>query len=128
MRPARPFRRLILTLVILAAPVRAARAADFAVDTTDDTVDVTPGDGVCADAGSHCSLRAAVMEANALGDPRSIALAAATYTFTIPPAAPQQFEPVDADAGDLDVTGDITITGATRDTTIIDANHLSRLF
>lgn len=119
----------ILALVLLIASAAAAHAADFTVDTTADTVDVTPGDGVCADAGSHCSLRAAVMEANALGDARSIALAAATYTFTIPPAAPQTtFEPVDADAGDLDVTADITITGATRDTTIIDANHLSRLF
>ncbi len=38
----------------------------FAVDTADDTVDVTPGDGLCADANGDCSLRAAVMEANEL--------------------------------------------------------------
>ncbi|HEY2387720.1 MAG TPA: right-handed parallel beta-helix repeat-containing protein [Candidatus Binatia bacterium] len=131
MRPGHRSRPIlaILALVLLIAAAEPVAAADFTVDTTADTVDVTPGDGVCADAASHCSLRAAVMEANALGDPRSIALAAATYTFTIPPAAPQPtFEPVDADAGDLDVTGDITITGAARDTTIIDANHLSRHF
>ncbi len=118
----------ILALALLGAWTAPAHAADFTVDTTDDTVDVAAGDGVCADAGAHCSLRAAVMEANALGDARSIALGAATYTLTIPPAPPQMFEPVDADAGDLDVTADITITGASRDTTIIDGNHLARLF
>ena len=39
----------------------------FAVDVTTDTPDANPGDGVCADAGGNCSLRAAVMEANAFG-------------------------------------------------------------
>src|SRR5260221_14200587 len=32
--------------------------------TTADTVDATPGDGLCADAAGSCSLRAAVMEAS----------------------------------------------------------------
>lgn len=35
------------------------------VDVTSDTVDANPGDGVCADSDGNCSLRAAVMEANA---------------------------------------------------------------
>ncbi len=37
----------------------------LSVDTVSDTVDSNPGDGVCSDSGGNCSLRAAVMEANA---------------------------------------------------------------
>ncbi|MEM7142845.1 MAG: pentapeptide repeat-containing protein [Actinomycetota bacterium] len=48
----------------------------FATDTTDDTVDVVPGDGLCADAFGECSLRAAVMEANALPGVEEITLIA----------------------------------------------------
>ncbi len=36
------------------------------MNTTADTVDANPGDGQCADDGDECSLRAAIMEANAL--------------------------------------------------------------
>ncbi len=43
-----------------------ASAALFVVDTQDDSIDVAPGDGLCADAAGRCSLRAAVMETNAL--------------------------------------------------------------
>ena len=45
-----------------AAPAWAQRT--FTVSTTADTVDATPGDGLCADAAGSCSLRAAVMEAS----------------------------------------------------------------
>ena len=41
--------------------------SEFVVTTTADTVDATPGDGVAEDAEGNTSLRAAVMEANALG-------------------------------------------------------------
>lgn len=56
----------------------------FTVDTTADTVDANPGDGVCADSNGKCSLRAAVMEANALGgNPHTIVLQAGqTYTLS----------------------------------------------
>ncbi len=50
--------------ILLAATV--ASAATFRVDDASDAVDLTPGDGVCATAGSVCTLRAAVQEANAL--------------------------------------------------------------
>lgn len=45
---------------------RAANSGDPS-PWEDDTTDAAPGDGVCADADGRCSLRAAVMEANALG-------------------------------------------------------------
>ena len=55
---------------------RQAAAAVFGVNTTADTADVNPGNGVCADAGGQCSLRAAVMEANANGVVDTITLPA----------------------------------------------------
>src|SRR5690606_411244 len=41
----------------------------FQVGTSVDTVDTDPGDGVCANSAGSCSLRAAVMEANAKPGP-----------------------------------------------------------
>jgi CSLREA domain-containing protein len=37
----------------------------FVVDSTGDTHDVSPGDGVCADSNGNCTLRAAIEEVNA---------------------------------------------------------------
>ena len=42
-----------------------ASAATFVVTSPEDEVDTNPGDGICG-AASGCTLRAAVMEANAL--------------------------------------------------------------
>ena len=60
------------------APVATA----YVVDTTADAGDAHPGDGVCADAGGHCSLRAAVEESNASCGGLSITLPTGTYTLT----------------------------------------------
>ena len=46
--------------------VLPAAAVTFTVNTTTDTHDATPGDGICADSLGHCSLRAAIEEADAL--------------------------------------------------------------
>ncbi len=46
--------------------------ASFTVDTTIDSIDAAPGDGMAADADGNCSLRAAIMEANALAGPDAI--------------------------------------------------------
>ena len=40
-------------------------AAIFIVNTTDDYVDASPSDGICLDTNQTCSLRAAIMQANA---------------------------------------------------------------
>jgi len=91
------------------------------VTTLEDTSDVNPGDGLCADADGGCSLRAAVQEANALGGPRTIRLDAdATYVLTIAGADENQ-----AATGDLDISGNITIRG--RNSTL-DASGLDRAF
>lgn len=104
-------------MLILTAP--AAPAAEFVVDTTADSVDAVPGDGECADALDRCSLRAAVQEVNALPGMDRIRLFAGSFVFSI---AGREEEL--AATGDLDVTDDVEIVGAGRDSTIVDADAL----
>ena len=106
--------------ILLAATV--ASAATFRVDDASDVVDLTPGDGVCATAGSVCTLRAAVQEANALPGEDRIRVPEGTYDLSIAGA----FEDAAA-TGDLDVTGRLRIVGAGPDVTIVDANALDRV-
>lgn len=91
-------------------------AANFVVNTTLDTVDVNPGDGIAADAQGNTSLRAAIMEANALSGNDTITLPAGTYTLTRSGAADDT-----AVNGDLDITDNLIIAGAGSGETIIDA-------
>jgi CSLREA domain-containing protein len=80
--------------------VPPARAANFVVNSFADTVDAAPGNGVCADAGGNCTLRAAVMEANALAGNDTISLPQGTYNLTLS----------DSGGEDLAVDGDLDIT------------------
>jgi CSLREA domain-containing protein len=123
-RPAFPSARLRFLLVALLlpsllgsafltlAPPVAAAAFTFTVNSTDDAVDATPGDTLCATAGAVCTLRAAIQEANAL------AAADGTNTITIELAAGQTYTLTlggvndDASAmGDLDIKANVTING-----------------
>src|ERR1051326_7209923 len=79
--------RTFLALVALLAFLRAAYADSFTVNSTTDAVDVNPGDGTCATAGSVCTLRAAIQEANAHAGDDTIDVPAGTYVLTIPPGA-----------------------------------------
>jgi len=118
MRPAAP--ALLAAALGFAGP---AWAATFTVDTTADAVDAAPGDGVCAAAGGSCTLRAAVMEANALPGPDTIVLPAGRYTLTLAGAGEDA-----AATGDLDVLSDVTILGAGPAVTIIDGGGIDRVF
>ena len=96
----------------------------FWVDSLDDTVDDNPGDGVAADASGNTTLRAAVMEANALAGHQTIVVRPGTYVLTI-----VGLDEDGAQTGDLDVSEDVTIAGADAATTIIDAGTTGdRLF
>ena len=97
--------------------------AGFTVNTTLDTVDVNPGDGVAADASGNTSLRAAIMEANALAGPDVVTLPAGNYTLGIAGANEDL-----AATGDLDVLEDLTINGAGETQTTINAASLDRAF
>ncbi len=91
------------------------------VNTTQDTPDVNPGDGICADAMGNCSLRAAIQEANASGMPTRIRLAPGQhYNLQIAGSGEDA-----AASGDLDVHGDVRLRG--RNATI-DAQGLDRIF
>jgi hypothetical protein len=94
----------------------------FAVDTILDTVDVNPGNGVALDAAGNTSLRAAIMEANALAGDDQIILPAGTFQFTRTGVG-ENF----ASTGDLDINSNVTIVGAGAELTIINANRLDRV-
>ena len=98
-------------------------AAEFTVNTELDLIDLVPGDGVCEDfIENRCSLRGAVMEANALDgldvivfdDPLHITL---TRTGTN-----ESF----AETGDLDVRDDLAIIALSETPPVIDANGIDR--
>ena len=91
----------------------------YAVNTTADTVDADQGNPLCADAAGHCSLRAAIMQANFTTGPNTITVPSGVYLLTR--TQPGNDDDVDV-VGDLDVTGDLTIQGAGSGTTIVDGN------
>jgi len=104
---------LVALMVVLSSPWTAqiADAAVFAVNSPVDIVDASPGDGICETAaGNHvCTLRAAVMEANALAGSDTIRLqAGVTYLLT---------------SDTLVVTDSVDIVGAGAGGTIIDGNN-----
>lgn len=109
------FRATAIGMAFLAMTLSVS-AATFTVNTTNDTVDATPGDGICADAASQCSLRAAISEANALAGDDIITLPAGEYTQTLTAAN----EDLNA-GGDWDIRSNITINGAGAATTILQA-------
>lgn len=111
---------LALSLIgTLASPVRAAT---FTVNTTVDAVDAVPGNGACATAAGGCSLRAAIMEANATAGPDIITVPAGVYVLSLTGAGEDA-----AATGDLDVTDSVTINGAGAGLTVIDGNDTDRV-
>ena len=112
-------RQLLVSAVLALGIVRSAAAADFSVDTTADAVDAVPGDGVCATAASACSVRAAIIETNALAGADVISIPAGTYLLAIPGADENA-----AATGDLDIRGDLMLQGAGPLLTILDGGGL----
>ena len=92
----------------------------FTVNTTTDLVSSNPN--ACADSVSgQCSLREAVIEANAAGVTETIMIPAGTYTLTIARAGTPTY---DATNGALDVTNSVNIVGASAATTIIQGGSV----
>lgn len=121
-----PFHRrsTVALLVLLAVPLQAR---EFTVDSTLDAVDANPGDGLCATAGGVCSLRAAIQEANAFIDAEAvgdrIVLPAGSYLLSLPGGDEDA-----AASGDLDISSELSLSGAGADSTIIDGGGLDRVF
>jgi CSLREA domain-containing protein len=88
----------------------------FTVNTTADTV---TANGCAPGNPNTCSLREAILEANASAGADTIMVPAGTYQLTIAPAAGA--DPHDATTGDLDITDGVSIVGANSATTIVEA-------
>ena len=139
---------MFLALVILLMMPLAASAAEFRVNVTLDLADVNLGDGICSagPAGGEaeaCSLRAAIMEANALGGPdrHVIHLPAGLYQLTRRHSS--GFAGLEEDErqlangegaihhdafNDLDIGVDLEIRGAGEDTTSVEGFAIDRVF
>jgi len=136
-----PLAATFALFAVLVAPL--AMAATFVVDSTADETDLEPGDSLCLSAGGNCTLRAAVMEANALpgadiidltaiNDPASpITLTLEGVDETFEETAAGTPEPcvavIEANAaiGDLDITEDLEIFGAGPGLTVIQWQNQS---
>ena len=79
----------------------------FALDAN-----ANPGDGLAEDASGNTSIRAAIMEANALAGADEIILGSGTYSLTLGSSGEHA-----AAQGDLDIDSEITIRGANAATT-----------
>jgi hypothetical protein len=117
------FTRLLARIVAtLLAASASAQAATFVIDTNDESVDAIPGDGLCTDADGHCSLRAAVIETNALEGADTIEIPAGVFAFAIAGTGEDG-----SASGDLDIGDDLVLRGAGSDATFIDAASLDRV-
>ena len=103
----RYFRRGLVGVVIAAAlslPTNAGFAASFTVDSIGDGADSSTIDGVCDDGTGKCTLRAAIMQANATAGADVIA-------FNIPPGGPRTIQPLTALPA---ISEPVTIDGSTQ--------------
>lgn len=97
--------------------------ATFVVNSTLDEIDANPGNGICASTPSNeCTLRAAIMEANALWGIDTINVPAGFYLLTRAGSNEDG-----ALTGDLDISSDLNLVGVDATTTVIDANQLDRV-
>jgi hypothetical protein len=113
-------------------PARSAYAVvTFVVNSVVDRIDDNTADGNCHTSANTCSLRAAIMQANHLDVPAvHIEVPAGIHTITIPRSG-TAFD--DEDTGDLNIAPvndhqNVVISGAGAANTIIDGNHLERVF
>jgi CSLREA domain-containing protein len=104
-----------LLWILGAKPMPVVHAANFTVTKFTDT-----NDGTCD---ADCSLREAIIAANASSDLDTITLIAGTYTLTITGTGEDA-----AATGDLDISTPLTITGAGPNKTIINGGAIDRVF
>lgn len=135
LRPSRDHQRLkssiagtLLVSMLLASctppvPSGPGTLTVISVNSLVDAVDANPGDNVCADAQTRCTLRAAIMESNIADGIQTINIPVGTYTLTIAGAGEDA-----ARSGDLDITAETILIGADMATTIVKANGLDRAF
>jgi CSLREA domain-containing protein len=104
----------VLALLALAAAPPAVRAAVFTPDRTTDSAD-----GACD---AHCSLREAILAANATAGDDVIVLRPGVYRLSLAGTG----EDLGA-TGDLDIRGDLVLLGDRSANTILDAGEIDRV-
>ncbi len=103
-------------LAVATLSSHSVAAAVFSVNSTLDARDANPGDGACATSSGACSLRAAIEETNALTGADVIDLPSGTYRISLGDGDD------DAERGDFDITGALTINGSGQSFTLIDGD------
>lgn len=106
---------LALSCILPTRSVQAEPEATFAVTK------LTDSNGTCTV--TNCSLREAIIAANATPSADTITLPAGAYVLSIAGAGENL-----AATGDLDIIAPVTITGAGRSTTSIDGADFDRVF
>jgi CSLREA domain-containing protein len=99
------------TAPVLTPAVPAHAIVGFVVNTTADTHDANPGNGICADAGGNCSLRAGIEETNALPGVNRLDVPANNYLLT----------------KQLVIEDDLFLEGAGKGMTNIDGNNVTEV-
>lgn len=107
-----------------------ANSAIFTVNSVSDTIDIAPGNGVCLDSFGNCSLRAAILESNALSGADTIYLQrSTTYELSRLSGA------TDDVRGDLDINESLVLSiinpatpaQSVDELPVIDANAIGRV-
>lgn len=116
-----------LALVMGCALSSGSIAGTFEVNTQLDGIDANLADNICDAGGGQCTLRAAVMQANALAaqGPHQINLPAGTYLLSGVLADDNENQD---SVGDLDLKASLTIMGAGVADTVIQGQGSTRLF
>ncbi len=115
-RARSPFGVMAFALALALGSV-PAMAAVFTVNSTADVADANTHDGICNDGAGHCTLRAAIQQADASGGANTVNVPAGSYRLGI------------ADLTVANATGDLTVVGTgAAGTTVIDGQGALRIF
>jgi len=106
-----------------AAVESSAEGYTYVVTTEEDLPDILLGDGICSTQQDECSLRAAIQQANYEPGHDTIQLPVGTFNLTIPGTG----EDLSA-TGDLDILDSLTIEGAGKSISRVNANDIDRVF
>ena len=121
--------QVLCGLLLVLIPFTLLPAEDFTVDSLRDAGDYELGDGYCSDRHpifdfrAKCTLRAAIQEANNLHSDDVIFLGSGRHILTI-----DGIDEDNAATGDLDIRGNLVISGEGATETIIDGAGLDRVF
>lgn len=116
-----PILLVLATIAALIAVRDTVEAAGFHVNVTYDAVDANPGDFVCetAPGNGECTLRAAVMEANALPGADLVSLGEGQYEKSIYDDHMTGHDDDTGVKGDFDILDDLRIVGSGSDESTI---------